>query len=458
MSRTGVLIGVGALLGAGALALPSGAMAELKRVSFSHGPMTVRPYEVRTRPSERVRAPRLDGFLVRMHARVVDRRGRPIPVRRLMLHHVVYKNVGRHRGDRPDAVCGGQAESFYGTGEENAALELPRAYGYPLGRRDRWLIGWMLMNHRNVTERAYIRYTAVIDTSRRLTPVRPFWARATGCRGAGDPIFSVPGGRPPGSTYEKSATWRVPVSGRIVAGGSHVHGGAKDMLLSQPACANRTLMSSRPLYGLPDHPYYNVLPVLHEPGPTATGLVSSPTGIPVSRGELLRVTSLYDGELPHTRVMGIWHLYVAPGKPPLDRCAPLPGDIRSRLPATPGRTEPPRVSVPLTGLDEQGRARTILAPPGPVFRAGLRAEVIVADGSYGRRNISLGLGGLVRWRVRDRGYHDVTLANGPVGFASRWLRRGQSYSRRFRTPGTYRLFCSLHPIAMTQAVSVRSRP
>jgi plastocyanin len=52
----------------------------------------------------------------------------------------------------------------------------------------------------------------------------------------------------------------------------------------------------------------------------------------------------------------------------------------------------------------------------------------------------------------------VTLASGPVGFASRWKTRGESYARRFDVPGTYRLFCSLHPIAMNQVVDVRSGP
>ena len=36
-------------------------------------------------------------------------------------------------------------------------------------------------------------------------------------------------------------------------------------------------MVSRPLYGLPEHPYYNVLPVLHEPGPIATSWITSAT-------------------------------------------------------------------------------------------------------------------------------------------------------------------------------------
>jgi plastocyanin len=33
--------------------------------------------------------------------------------------------------------------------------------------------------------------------------------------------------------------------------------------------------------------------------------------------------------------------------------------------------------------------------------------------------------------------------------------RAGSYTYRFTRPGTYRLFCSLHPARMTQAVTVR---
>jgi plastocyanin len=217
-------------------------------------------------------------------------------------------------------------------------------------------------------------------------------------------------------------------------------------------------MVSRPLYGLPEHPYYNVLPVLHEPGPIATSWLTSASGIPVSKGERLRVTSVYDGERPHVRVMGIWHVYLAPDRSVrrLRRCAPLPRDVENVLPRVPGRTEPPAVSVPLTGLD-RGVAVTIDRPPGPIVTAGRRAEVWVDDGAYGVRNLSVPLGATVRWRFRGRAFHDVTLANGPVGFASRWSLRGDSYARRFATPGTYRLFCSLHPIAMTQVIDVRRR-
>ena len=445
-----ILVLAGAALVAGA----APAHAAIERVTVRQGPLVVAPYEVRftTAKTRSVRAPRLDGWLVRMHARVVDRRGRPLPVRQVMLHHIVYKNEGRR-----EAVCG-DTESFYGTGEENQALRFPPGYGYRVRRGDRWLTGWMLMNHQSRSRRAYIEYTAWVETSARLRSVTPYWVRATGCHGRRDPIFNVPGGGTPGSTYAESAAWTVPHSGRLVAGGSHVHGGSKELVLSQPACGDRPLMVSRPLFGLPGHPYYKVLPVLHEPGPFATSWITSATGIPVEKGEQLRVTSLYDGERPHTRVMGIWHLYLARDPAVRAGCDPLPGDMLNELPARPGRSEPPAVTVPLTGLDGRGRARTILRPPGPLRRAGREATVSVGARSYSVRNLSIGLGGQVRWRFRARaGFHDVTLANGPVGFASRWSLRGARYTRRFDTPGTYRLFCSLHPIDMTQVVTVRPR-
>ncbi len=63
-------------------------------------------------------------------------------------------------------------------------------------------------------------------------------------------------------------------------------------------------------------------------------------------------------------------------------------------------------------------------------------------------------GHVFTWRFLGGVEHDVTLASGPVGFASPSMARG-TYSFRFTRPGTYRLFCSLHPARMTQMVIVR---
>jgi hypothetical protein len=451
MTRLRLLAGPLTLVAALGLAPP--AHSAIERVVVRQGPLSLNPYEVRftSRDTRAVKAPGLDGYLVRMHARVVDRRGDPIPVQRAMLHHIVYKNRSRR-----DPVCRGR-ESFYGTGEENQSLILPPGYGYRVRRRDRWSTGWMLMNHRSVSERAYIEYTAWIETSRRLRPVVPYWIRATGCRGARDPIFNVPGGGPPGSLFRQSALWRVPRSGVLVAGGSHLHGGAYGLALTEPACSGRRLMASQARYGLPDHPYYQVRPVLHEPGPIATSWLTSASGIPVRRGERLRATAVYDGERPHTRVMGIWHVYLAPGPVPRRGCARLPRDLVSTLPAVPGRHVPPVATVPLTALDVTGQAVPIDRPVGPILPGGERTGVIVGNRTYGIRNLSIRTGSTVDWRFTGVGFHDVTLANGPVGFASRWRLRGQSYTRRFDVPGAYRIYCSLHPVEMTQAIDVAPR-
>lgn len=49
--------------------------------------------------------------------------------------------------------------------------------------------------------------------------------------------------------------------------------------------------------------------------------------------------------------------------------------------------------------------------------------MVVGERSFGVRNLAVPLGASVTWSFRGLGYHDVTLANGPRGFASRWSLR-----------------------------------
>jgi plastocyanin len=44
-----------------------------------------------------------------------------------------------------------------------------------------------------------------------------------------------------------------------------------------------------------------------------------------------------------------------------------------------------------------------------------------------------------------------------VGLASRNLDQDRSFSKRFRRPGTYRFFCALHPVQMSERVVVRAK-
>jgi plastocyanin len=412
---------------------------------------TVTGYEVKNK-RHRVSHPRVNGFITKMSARVVDRAGKPIPVSRVMLHHVVFHNFGRRRGQFP-STCNPRGEPFFGTGEENQVMELPPGYGYRIRKEDKWTSTWMLMNHQPRLDVGLIEYTMTIDDSPKLIPVRPFWLRTIGCKA--DPIFNVPGGGARGSTYTQSKTWTVPKSGRIVAGGGHLHGGAKGFALSQQRCGNRRVIDSKPLYGLPDNPVYNVLPVLHEPGPINTAWMMSAAGVPVRKGERMTLTAGYDGELPHTRVMAIMHVYLAPDKKAPRECEPLPADFKHVRLNVPGRDDPPLMEVPLTGRGPDGVARTIDQPPGKLHVAGGGTTINVKNFSYDKKNLSVPLGSTLRWRFRDSALHNITLANGPRGFASRNYRDGGSYHKRLELPGSYRLFCSLHPLKMRQKVIVR---
>jgi plastocyanin len=218
------------------------------------------------------------------------------------------------------------------------------------------------------------------------------------------------------------------------------------------------MVESRPLYGMPDDPVYHVLPVLHEPGPIDTSWFKSRQGIPVLKGERIRVSGDYDGELPHVRVMAVMHVYMARDRHVTHACQPLPADLTNENIGVPGRTVAPVITVPLTGLGPDGRAREIDRPPGRVVIRNGNTSVRVHDYAYSRPNLSIPLGATVTWRFVDNIQHDVTLANGPFGFSSAFQQSGTTYTQKFVRPGRYKLFCTLHPIVMHEVVDVRAAP
>jgi plastocyanin len=470
LSRTPIAIATAALT----LALAGPAGAEVKKQTFRVGPITVGPYQVKTNYNStqqllsqigQTPKPDEDGFITAMEVNLVDSDGSLVPIKRLMLHHIVFQNVGPSLLSVQNAACQNfqlfnskdtvpaAFDPFYGRGEEGAKLAMPPGYGYPMHKDDKWGLAWMFMNHRNKTDKAFIEYKITYDTSPDITPAKPVWLDVGGCQA--DPVFTVPGGGKRGSTYTKSKDWTPPGPGRIISGGGHVHGGAKNLVLSQPGCGNRKVATSEPTWGLPSHPFYNVKPILHEPGPINMSGFLTQKGIPVTADQPLRLTARYDGELPHPRVMGIWVVYYVPDASVKDACGPLPDDLRSYKTDQPGRSHAPRFVVPLTGLDGQGKAHAILRPPGATRRLGDGAKVDVGNFYFATRNISIPRGATLNWDFKGANLHNVTVANGVRGFHSRNLSDDRTYSRKFTVPGTYRLFCALHPVKMTETVTVR---
>jgi len=411
-----------------ALVLPSQAPAAVQTLVFDSAPITVTRFEV-ARGAQLAPSPKVDGYVVGMSADVVDILGNVVSPMDVMLHHVVFAKVGV-----PDYTCSNiedysgapapfQAERFYAEGEERFSLSLPEGYGYPNRGQDAWGLLYMLMNHHPHTMVVKLRYTVRYVTGEPRTAVKPVWLDIKNCRA--DPVFTVPGTGGRGSTLSRQTDFRMPESGRFVAGGGHLHGGGISLDVTDTSCGS--FFSSYPTWGL-----IEPKPVLHEPGPMVMTTFADPAGRPVRAGDVLRLTARYDNSKPHVRVMGIVILYFVPG--PTSGCAAYPS-----LAPAPSQADPVTI--------EQ------LKPPAGPVRRGLRSTW-VGDYAFGAQRVSLRRGARFTWHFRGGVQHDVTLASGPVGFASPSMARG-TYSFRFTRPGTYKLFCSLHPARMTQTVTVR---
>lgn len=450
-----------------ALVIPGAASAEPRDVTVRYGPIKLGAYEVKRGDAVfNIPKPDIDGFITRMHARLVYANGREVPIANTMLHHVVMADLGTFVGEHRDPTCVRfrmfDSESFlplhglrfYGLGEERHRLELPAGYGYPTRAADRWAMTYMLMNHLPVGETVFVEYTMAIESERVLQPVTPVWLDVRDCNL--DPVYDVPGGGRRGATTSESTTWTAPTGGRLVFASGHLHGGGKALRLSRPGCDEKPAFDSRPLWGRATHPYYRVRPLLHEPGPISMQTYESEQGIPLAAGEQLRLDSVYDAELPHTRVMGIMFAGFVPDSRVTQRCSPLPDKTRIYWAQSRGRKRMPRVTVPITGIPAGARrARAIDRPPGATVLLRRPATVDVAGFAFRPSNVAVRRGTTLRWRFFDDELHNVTLANGPRGFSSDNLDGQREFAYRFTAPGTYRLFCTLHPVTMAATVRVR---
>jgi hypothetical protein len=423
----------------------------LKTYVFRVGPFNIGGYQT-FRHNDVVKPPPVPGSIVGMDVRVVDTNGDEIPQSQLMLHHNVFTNGGPDN-KRNDGACPERAvtERFYGSSEELRPLTLPRGYGYPTDPQDRWKMIWMVMNHRHESREAYVEYRVTVDPAK-LTPVTPYWLSVVPC--VSDPQYTVPGGGKPGTVHRKSKTFSMPKAGRIVAVGGHLHGGSYRLRLSQPACGNRTIALSDPTYAPAGDPLYRVHPLLHEPDPKSIDWHQWEDGWAIGRGDKLRVTATYDASRPHMRVMGISHVYLAADTSVPRGCAPAPVKEETLGPDFEGLDGPPPVRLRLAQWRGGGKARVIDRPAGSFRRLDGDSSVLVDKFSFNPALVSIPRGASLTWRFRDNFIHDATVVRGPRGFATATV-RNKSQRYRFTVPGEYKLYCSIHPVLMSQVVKVR---
>jgi plastocyanin len=84
---------------------------------------------------------------------------------------------------------------------------------------------------------------------------------------------------------------------------------------------------------------------------------------------------------------------------------------------------------------------------------GAPTQVRVGDIFFRPGKITINRGAKVTWKWVGYLPHNVTVRSGPLKFHSPNLVRG-SFSHVFSKPGTYSLFCTLHP-TMKETVIVR---
>lgn len=427
-----------------ALLLAAPAQAAERKMTLFSKPIDVAPYTgeqhyQQLAPDGR-EAPAEPGWITSIKVDVVKkrtRRAKALSIQDVMIHHIVLHAPGAKWGSRP-VNCFSQ---FFAMGEENQ--EMPRLGNYGIanmtadGKAPGWFLTHMLMNHRAHPFKVYVR-TRITYSDTPKKEVTPLWIDTAGCDV--DPVYTVPGNgtKKTRRNHFDRHDYTVPMDGRIIGAQGHLHGGGRYQSLRNTSCGNQELVRSRAYYGRKRHIFYRVRPILHEPSPISMSRTVTRTGMAVRAGDRLLLTAKYDNRLPHTRVMSIMMAYLYPDD--VDDCEALPDDIRTQDVPKRFRKPYPRFKVPL------------MAPPTGVFKP-LRKAIRVRDYFFAPRRAAVKRGTPVTWRFDGTRQHDVSVANGPRGFSSDWIQKGEfTYTPTKR--GKYALFCTLHPGLMSQQLKV----
>lgn len=337
-----------------------------KRISFSYGPITVKPgqNDVLLGPVT-IEKPAYDGFITRFQPDLVDVNGAAPPVDEVHLHHGTWLNAYPQYGNGP----------FFAAGEEKTILPFPKGYGMQVGARDQWLLLYMV--HSAVAQPTEVWITYDIDYVAEddakkigIVPAKPVWLDVQSKRIAkgapstsGNPVFNVQkgfghydkqlgqmvctwpkencarqdvyGGRTPqqGKPVRlEGADWKVPkdMAGTLVTMGGHLHpGGIRDEVSLVRDGKEKPIHISDAVYwarkGAGVDPLY---PTKNRSLGRAGGPMNSwdfsmtGTGafldwkVKIEPGDILRLNATYDSEYSSWyENMGIVMAWVAPKDP-----------------------------------------------------------------------------------------------------------------------------------------------
>lgn len=155
----------------------------------------------------------IDGWVRGISLRIADAQGVPLP--KSLLHHLAIVNFGRRQLLKPTP------ERVVAFGRETGDMSLPRTVGIPMSRGMPLAItlGW-----HNATSTTYngARVELVIDWIPASTPVPPLSVLPVSMDVVGA-LGEVSGYDLPRGTTRQSIAFEMPLDGRIIAAGGHLH-------------------------------------------------------------------------------------------------------------------------------------------------------------------------------------------------------------------------------------------
>lgn len=95
-------------------------------------------------------------------------------------------------------------------------------------------------------------------------------------------------------------------------------------------------------------------------------------------------------------------------------------------------------------------AAALLAPQASAHAAS--SEVSIEDFSYKSGVVTVKVGDTVTWTNKDTVRHDVQTSKAPKRFASPLLSKGETFSYKFASKGTYEYFCGPHSYMVAKVI------
>lgn len=245
-------------------------------------------------------APSEAGYITKARATLVDAGGEELDHDAVHLHHAVWLNP-----KKDDTTCDGfddyfpNWDRFFATGKERTVFDLPDGYGY-LWEPDfpqattQSSPYWGLVAHLDGMQGAPDVFIE-LDLDFRpieeglLVDVDPIWLDVRNCEA--DPVFDVERGD---GVHVERWRYRMPVGGRFVFLGGHLHDGGLKISLRN-VTAGTSLFTSHARYGMHHDPWYL----------TRMTAFTGSDGPSVAQGDRMLLKAVYDAHRNWRDVMGI---------------------------------------------------------------------------------------------------------------------------------------------------------